>query len=194
MRRICPAGTVDARHGLDGHGVGDHVLDDVADRCQQGAEHIPGTERHDGTHGLGVTEQTDHDSQARGDEPGADKHQYRLEPPDQINQVPDRHLQRPGNVDPESQCGQERGGQAEVVLNEKGTDDTGESRYAVGEIHHQWRQVGQPKLPPQFQDDAIKPAVGCYKHGARGCRFMRPRTRQARLNVYQAGNIEQICI
>ena len=51
---------------LDRHGVRYHVLEHVADRCQDNAEHIPGLDRHHSTHAFGMRDQPEHDEQARG--------------------------------------------------------------------------------------------------------------------------------
>ena len=42
----------------------------------------------------------------------------------------------------------EFGGQAEVILNEKGADDAGEAGNPVGHVYHEGRQVGEAQLAP----------------------------------------------
>ncbi len=158
------AGGIDARHGLYGHGIGDHVLHHIADRGEQGAGDVPGRQRHDFSHARRFAEQADHDQQAQRDQAGAEEHQPGLETPDQVYQVAERHLQRPGDVGPEQQGGEELRRQAQIVLDEKGADDAGQPGNAVGGIHHQRGQERQPQFTPEFQYIAIKPPVQPAKH------------------------------
>ena len=77
-----------------------------------------------------------HDQHASGDQAGADIDQQRLAAPDQIDQVTERHFQRPRNTRPEGQAGEKGGGKIEVILDEKGTDDRGQARDARGQVNH----------------------------------------------------------
>ena len=158
------AGVVDARYRFHGHGVDDYVLHHVADRGEQGAGDVPRRQRHDLGHARRLAEQADHDQQAERDQPGAEEHQPGLESPDEIHQVAERHLERPGDVGPEQQGGEEFRRQAQVVLDEEGADNAGQTGNAVGGIDHQRGQERQPQFAPEFQYIAIEPPVEPAKH------------------------------
>jgi len=91
-----------------------------------------------------------------------------LVPPDQIDQVAERHLQRPRDTRPESQGGKKFRRESEVVLDEKGADDGGQARHAIGDVDHQGWQVGEAELASKFEDRTVKPAVGASQHGGAG--------------------------
>jgi hypothetical protein len=84
--------------------------------------------------------------------------------PYQVDQVPERHLQRPRNSRPEAQCRKEGRGKAEVFLDEEGSDDSGQSGHPCRDIDHQWWQVGKPHLAAQFEDIVVKPAMDGSEH------------------------------
>ena len=130
---------IQVRDCLDGHGVGDHVLQHVADRRQKSRDHIPCLDRHDRPHALRITDQADHDQEASGDQRGTDVDESGLVAPDEIDDMAQRHLRRPGDARPEAESGQELGRKTEVLLDEEGTDDAGQPRNAGGGVDHQWR-------------------------------------------------------
>ena len=151
---------IDRRDRLHRHGIGHHVLDHIARGRQKHAQDVPGRHRHQGAHGLGPGEQAQHDQQARGDQRGPQIDQGGLVAPDQVHQVADGHLQRPGDHGPEAQGRQELRREAEVVLDEEGPDDGRQARDPRRQIDHQRGQIGQAQLPPQLQDVAVEPVVG----------------------------------
>ncbi len=159
---------VQQRHRLHGHRVGDHVLDHETDRRQQRAQHEPRLHRHEPAHGIRVGEQADHDQQAGRGQARTEIDQPGLVPPDQVDQVPERHLQRPGDARPEPQRGKKLRREPEVVLDEKGADDRRQARHAIGHVDHQGRQIGKPELAPELQDRAVEPVVGACQHGEAG--------------------------
>ena len=53
-----------------------------------------------------------------------------------IDQMAERHLQRPWDPSPKCQTRQERRGQAEVFLDEKSADNGGQRRNTSCEIYH----------------------------------------------------------
>jgi hypothetical protein len=110
-------------HGFDGHRIGDHVLQDVADRREEGGEHEPGFERHPLAHAQRVGHQAQHDQQAGRDQCRAEPHQSGLVPPDQVNEMAERHLQRPRNTGPEAECREKGRRESEILLDEEGPDD-----------------------------------------------------------------------
>ena len=113
-------------------------------------------------------EQADHDQQAGRGQARTEIDQPGLVPPDQIDQMAERHLQRPGDARPESQGGKKFRREPEVILDEKGPDDGRQARYAIGDIDHQGRQIGEPELASELQDYAIEPVVGACQHGEAG--------------------------
>ena len=58
-------------------------------------------------------DQSDHDEQARRDQRRAETDEQRLPAPDEVDQVADRHLQRPRNAGPEAERGEELGRETE---------------------------------------------------------------------------------
>ncbi len=105
-------------------------------------------------------------SEARRDQPGAEEYEPALPAPDEIDQVAERHLERPRHADPEAERGEEGGGEPEVILDEERADDAGQARDAVGDVHHQRREVGEPQLPPEGEDVEVNPAQRGGDHGA----------------------------
>ena len=76
----------------------------------------------------------------------------------------DRHLECPGNAGPKSKRRKKRGGEAEVVLDEEGSDDAGETGNPVGHIDHERRQIGEPHLTAKGKDVAVDPLSETRKH------------------------------
>ena len=150
---------INAWHRLHGHGVGHHVLDDIADRSEQYAEHIPAPGRQDGFHRGTIVEQAQHDQQAGGYQPGAEDDQTGLVAPDEIDQMTHGQFERPGQHCPEGQSGQEFGRKPQVILDEEGADNRCQPGDASGQVHHQRRQVAQADFPAQFDEVAVDPAL-----------------------------------
>lgn len=87
----------------------------------------------------------------------------------------DRHLQGPGNPGPESERGEKRGGESEIIFDEERSDDTGEAGNTVGHIDHEGRQIGEPHLTAERENVAINPGAQCIRHRAvRWLRLCRP--------------------
>jgi hypothetical protein len=149
---------VDGRHRLDRHRVRDYVLHHVAGGRQQGGDDEPDLGRQDFGHRLGVRDNAVHDQDAGGDQSGADIDQQRFAPPDQVDQVAQRHFQRPGYSRPESQPGEKGGRQVEIFLDEKCTDDRGQALHAGGQVNHQRWQVRPAKLAPEIDKGIVDPA------------------------------------
>ena len=114
-------------HRLHGHRVRNHVLHDVAGRREQSGDHEPGLNFHDLGHHLGVGNDRVHDPDTECDQTRAYIDENRFPAPDQVDQVTERHFQRPGDARPESQASEEDGGKIEILFDEKGTDDGGQS-------------------------------------------------------------------
>jgi hypothetical protein len=96
---------IQVRDCLDGHRVGDDVLQYVADRRQKRRDHIPGLDRHDRPHALRIADQADHNQDASGDQHGTDVDESSLVTPDEIDNMAQRHLRRPGDARPEAESG-----------------------------------------------------------------------------------------
>ncbi len=156
-----------ARHGLHGHRIGDHVLDDVADRGEQHRQHVPRLGRHHRRHRRAIGQEPHHDQHARGDQPCAEEHEPALPAPDEVHEMAERHLERPGDAGPESQRREEGGGEAEVVLDEEGADDAGQARDAVGHVDHQRREIGEAQLAAESEDVDVQPAECARENHAR---------------------------
>ncbi len=77
-----------------------------------------------------------HDQDTECDQAGADVNQQRFAPPDQVDEVAQRHLKRPRNARPEGEAGEKGGRQIEVFLDKKGADDRSQSRHSGGKIYH----------------------------------------------------------
>ncbi len=112
-----------------------------------------------------MTNQAHHDQQAERDDASAQKHQVIFMFPDQVNQMPHRHLQRPWQPGPETQASKERGRQIEVILDKKGADDGGQAGYTRGCIDHERRQIGPSEQSGKLRegtnaifDERIHPA------------------------------------
>jgi len=157
---------VHPRHGLDGHGVGDHILENIADGREQGGEDEPGFDRHHRAHAQRLGHQPEHDQQTGGDQAGTEPDQPCLVSPDQIDQMSERHLQRPRDSGPETERCEEGGGEAEVFLDEEGADDAGQPGNSCRHIDHQRRQVGEPHLTAEFDEIVNKPVTNGGQHGS----------------------------
>ena len=155
---------IDARHRFDSHRVGDRVLDHIADRREQRAHHEPRLRRHDRRHSLALADKEHHDEQAHRDEACAEIDKQALPAPDDIDQMPQRHLEHPGDPRPEANCGEEGGGEAQVILDEEGADDAGQPRDARPNVDHERRQIGQPHFAAELENVAIDPAIGGSDH------------------------------
>ena len=101
---------INTRHGFHGHRIGNHVLNHITDGGEQGTQYIPGRQWHHRAHVIGMAEQANHNQQAGSDQTGADIDEDGLETPDQIHDMTHRHFQRPGDIGPEHQGGEEFGG------------------------------------------------------------------------------------
>ncbi len=145
-------------HRLHGHRVRDHVLHDVAGRREQGGDHEPGLDIHDLGHHLGVGDDRVHDPDTERDQTRAYIDQNRFLAPDQVDQVTERHFQRPGDTRPERQTSKEGGGKIEILFDEKGPDDGGQSGHARRKIHHQRGQVSPAELSPEIEERIVDPA------------------------------------
>ncbi len=148
---------IDAWHRFNGHCIGDHVLQHIADGGEQHAGHIPRARRKHRAHRVAVGEQADHDQQTRRDHAGAEEYQHAFPAPDQIDQMAQRHFQRPRHARPETQRGKECRRQPEIILDEKGADDAGQSGNAGRHVHHQRRQVRPAHLAAEFENVEVDP-------------------------------------
>lgn len=126
---------------FDAEGVGDHILNHVAQRDQQhGAEVLPLGDHHGGhqavaEQGAGNAEQQIRRAVAPKDRKTVAGHAH-------------HHLAGPGQAEPEADAGDLGRGQAQVLLQEHG-GHADQRAGAVGEIHRQHRQPGQPNLAEQ---------------------------------------------
>ena len=150
---------VDPRYGFDGHRIGHDILQHVTDRRQQRAGHIPDLGRHYSPHRFGIGQQSQHDQQTDRDQRGTDEHQYRFEFPDQVDQVPQGHFQRPGYARPETKRRKELRRQPEIFFNEKRTDDAGKPGHARRHVNHQRRQIRKSHLATERQQVPVNPAI-----------------------------------
>src|SRR5256885_1553125 len=78
--------------------------------------------------------------------------------------MPDRHLECPRNAGPKSQRGKKRRGEAEVILDEEGSDDPGETGNTVGHVDHQRGQIGEPHLTAKGKQVAVEPPGETCEH------------------------------
>ncbi len=127
---------VDGGHRLDRHRVRDHVLYHVTGWRQQRRDDKPYFDPHDFGHRLRMRDNAVHDQDAQCNQCGADINQQCFAAPDQVDQVPQRHFQRPRDTHPECQAGEKSGGKVQVLLDEKGTDYRGQSLYARSQVNH----------------------------------------------------------
>lgn len=164
---------VHPRHCLHCHRIGDNILQHIADRRQQRRRDVPGAGGRNSTHHVGLAEQQDHDAEADGNHAGTDEYQYALPAPHQVDQMTERHLQRPRQHRPETERGEEFGGKPEAFLDVEGADDAGQSGNAGGRIDHQRRQVRQAHLAPEREDVEIDPAPDCGQWAVRHCLLLR---------------------
>ena len=151
-------------HGIDCHRIRNRVLHYVADRPKQCADHIPGFRRHDGGHCFSTSDQCRHDPKTSGQQSGSEANEPAFPAPQEIDEMSDRHLECPGDAGPKSQRGEERGRETEVVLDEKGSDDPGETRNPVGHVDHQRRQIGEPHLTAERKNVAVDPPGETPEH------------------------------
>ena len=77
---------------------------------------------------------------------------------EEVDQVADRHLERPGQPGPEAEARQERRGQAELLLDEEALDDPREPGDAGGQVHHQRREIVRAHLARDPEEVDGQPA------------------------------------
>ncbi len=72
---------VDTGNRLNGHGIGDGILNDIPDRRQNDAQHEPDFRRQHGRHCLAMADQGRHDAETQGEKPRAQADQPTLPAP-----------------------------------------------------------------------------------------------------------------
>ena len=154
---------------LDRHRVGHHILKHEPDGRDQRGEDVPDIGRQHAHHQLFIAGESHHNHQAGGHEHRADIDEERLPVPEEIDQVTERHFQRPGETGPEPQTREKRGGKPEFLLYKKTLDDPGKPGNTGRQIDHERRQVTPAHLPHDAQKIIYKPspetAVVKSRHG-----------------------------
>ena len=86
-------------------------------------------QRHDRrAHRNGMRDESDHDEEACRDQSCAQIDKPAFPAPDEIDDMPHRHLERPRDSNPEAERGEEVRREAEVLLDKERADDSGETR------------------------------------------------------------------
>ena len=148
---------VDSGNRLHRHGVGDDILNNVADGGEKRAQDEPGLGAHQPCHEGRVGDQAVHDGHAEGDERGAEIDEQVLPAPEEIDEMAKRHLERPRQSGPERQSGEEGRGQPEMLLDEERADDRRKPRHAGRQIDHQGWQEGPAPLPGEIDKCCLQP-------------------------------------
>ena len=106
-----------------------------------------------------MTDQPHHDQQACGNQARTEINQQPFPAPDQIGDVPDRHLDRIRNAGPETERGQKLRTQIQMIFDKKSADNSGQPGDARRHIHHHRRQIRPAHLLREFEYVFIEPAA-----------------------------------
>ena len=153
------AALVDRGNSLHRHGVGDDVLNDIADGGEKRAQDEPALGAYQPGHEGCVGDQAIHDGDADRDEGGAEIDEQVLPAPEEIDEMAERHLERPWQPDPERQAGEEGSGEPELLLNEERANDCRKPRHAGRQIDHQGWQEGPAPLPRNVDKCRLQPSL-----------------------------------
>ena len=133
-----------AIHHFSAHGVRHHILEHDADDDQQfrrDVEHIEGKVRIPAARGPGE------DQQPNGNQRCPGKHVYTTLRPEQghrIHDLPEHHLDGPGQRQPDAERGEAGRRHVKRLLDPEAFGNADQPQRAIGKIDHEERQIAQP--------------------------------------------------